>query len=202
MSSRILLISVVEIAPRRGAEMVGGKSSSALFPTVEARSTDAPFKSLLWWVPLSPILFRLNIQSSPSDGLLPRGYRQGFSCWERCDSTHLRVSLFSLVTEVVVDVDGRYATSVVVTETGEVSQGICPIQVLFCLKEQNKKKLNSHRWFFNAFGPIIEPNSRLLFAIRRTMYSIWQFVYSSMSVPNPREHPFMSSGNVRQQQSQ
>ena len=129
MSSRILLISVVEIAPRRGAEMVGGKSSSALFPTVEARSTDAPFKSLLWWVPLSPILFRLNIQSSPSDGLLPRGYRQGFSCWERCDSTHLRVSLFSLVTEVVVDVDGRYATSVVVTETGEVSQGICPIQV-------------------------------------------------------------------------
>jgi cellulose synthase/poly-beta-1,6-N-acetylglucosamine synthase-like glycosyltransferase len=52
----------------------------------------------------------------------------------------------------------RYTTSVVVTETGEVSQGSCPVQILFCLKEQNKKKLNSHRWFFNAFGPLLKPN--------------------------------------------
>lgn len=36
--------------------------------------------------------------------------------------------------------------------------GACPIQIIFCLKEQNKKKLNSHRWFFNAFGPLIKPN--------------------------------------------
>jgi len=80
---------------------------------------------------------------------------------------------FSLVIEVVVDAGGRYTTSVVVTETGEVSQGTCPVQVIFCLKEQNKKKLNSHRWFFNAFGPIIEPNGRLLFAARRTVHLNW-----------------------------
>jgi chitin synthase len=52
----------------------------------------------------------------------------------------------------------RYTSSVIVTETGEVSQGSCPVQVIFCLKEQNKKKLNSHRWFFNAFGPLVKPN--------------------------------------------
>jgi chitin synthase len=52
----------------------------------------------------------------------------------------------------------RYTTNVIVTETGEMSQGTCPVQVLFCLKEQNKKKLNSHRWFFNAFGPLLKPN--------------------------------------------
>ena len=52
----------------------------------------------------------------------------------------------------------EYTTSVIVTETGEVSQGSCPVQILFCLKEQNKKKLNSHRWFFNAFGPLLKPN--------------------------------------------
>lgn len=33
-----------------------------------------------------------------------------------------------------------------------------PVQLLFCLKEKNQKKLNSHRWFFNAFGPILVPN--------------------------------------------
>ena len=53
----------------------------------------------------------------------------------------------------------RYTTNVVVTDKGEVGTGSCPIQVVFCLKEQNKKKLNSHRWFFNAFGPLIQPNS-------------------------------------------
>jgi len=55
----------------------------------------------------------------------------------------------------------EYTSQVVVTETGEVSTGACPVQVIFCLKEQNKKKLNSHRWFFNAFGPLIQPNGVL-----------------------------------------
>lgn len=52
----------------------------------------------------------------------------------------------------------EYTTNVVVSDTGEVSMGPCPVQVIFCLKEQNKKKLNSHRWFFNAFGPLIKPS--------------------------------------------
>jgi chitin synthase len=56
----------------------------------------------------------------------------------------------------------RYTSSVVVSESGEVSQGACPVQIVFCLKEQNKKKLNSHRWFFNAFGPLIQPNGSYL----------------------------------------
>ena len=40
-------------------------------------------------------------------------------------------------------------------------RGIVPVQIIFCLKEQNKKKLNSHRWFFNAFGPLIKPNGNV-----------------------------------------
>ena len=52
----------------------------------------------------------------------------------------------------------EYTSTAVVSESGEVAQGSTPVQILFCLKEQNKKKLNSHRWFFNAFGPLIKPN--------------------------------------------
>ncbi|WWC71435.1 uncharacterized protein I206_105391 [Kwoniella pini CBS 10737] len=52
----------------------------------------------------------------------------------------------------------EYTSQVVVSDTGEVGFGSTPVQLLFCLKEQNKKKLNSHRWFFNAFGPLIKPN--------------------------------------------
>jgi chitin synthase len=52
----------------------------------------------------------------------------------------------------------EYTSQIVVTETGEVGFGSVPVQMIFCLKERNQKKLNSHRWFFNAFGPLIQPN--------------------------------------------
>jgi chitin synthase len=42
--------------------------------------------------------------------------------------------------------------------------------MIFCLKEQNKKKLNSHRWFFNAFGPLIKPNGESLYGAFPTQH--------------------------------
>jgi len=73
----------------------------------------------------------------------------------------------------------EYTTNVVVTENGEVSSGACPVQVIFCLKEQNKKKLNSHRWFFNAFGPLINPNVCILLDVGTkptgtSIYELWK----------------------------
>ncbi|KAK9476664.1 chitin synthase-domain-containing protein [Lipomyces japonicus] len=41
--------------------------------------------------------------------------------------------------------------------SGSSKHEIFPVQMLFCLKEKNQKKINSHRWFFEAFGPILEP---------------------------------------------
>ena len=35
-------------------------------------------------------------------------------------------------------------------------KGIVPTQILFCMKEKNQKKINSHRWFFNAFAPLLK----------------------------------------------
>ncbi|CAN6644879.1 chitin synthase 1 [Trichomonascus vanleenenianus] len=37
-----------------------------------------------------------------------------------------------------------------------------PVQMVFCLKEKNQKKINSHRWFFQAFGPILNPKVCIL----------------------------------------
>ncbi|KAF9531863.1 glycosyltransferase family 2 protein [Crepidotus variabilis] len=73
----------------------------------------------------------------------------------------------------------EYSSQVIVTETGEVSQGSCPVQILFCLKEQNKKKLNSHRWFFNAFGPLLKPNVCVLLDVGTkptgtSIYELWK----------------------------
>ncbi|KAJ7459638.1 chitin synthase 2 [Mycena galericulata] len=73
----------------------------------------------------------------------------------------------------------EYTSSVVVTAAGELSFGKCPVQILFCLKEQNKKKLNSHRWFFNAFGPLIKPNVCILLDVgtkptATSIYELWK----------------------------
>ncbi|KDN52455.1 glycosyltransferase family 2 protein, partial [Tilletiaria anomala UBC 951] len=58
-------------------------------------------------------------------------------------------------------------------------KGIMPVQILFCLKERNQKKINSHRWFFNAFGPILQPNVCVLLDVgtmprAKSIYSLWK----------------------------
>jgi chitin synthase len=40
----------------------------------------------------------------------------------------------------------------------EIQEGIGPVQMMFCLKQENQQKINSHRWFFQAFGDYLQPN--------------------------------------------
>ncbi|KIV90361.1 chitin synthase 1 [Exophiala mesophila] len=58
-------------------------------------------------------------------------------------------------------------------------KGIVPCQMIFCLKEKNKKKLNSHRWFFNAFGRALTPNVCVLLDVgtkpdSKALYHLWK----------------------------
>src|ERR1700731_5467039 len=50
---------------------------------------------------------------------------------------------------------------------------------MFCMKEHNAKKINSHRWFFNAFGPILDPNVCVLLDVGTrpgnvSIYQLWK----------------------------
>jgi len=56
---------------------------------------------------------------------------------------------------------------------------IPPVQILFCLKEKNAKKLNSHRWFFNAFAQQLNPNVCVLLDVGTkpsgtSIYHLWK----------------------------
>ncbi|KAI0958961.1 Chitin synthase, class 3 [Taiwanofungus camphoratus] len=58
-------------------------------------------------------------------------------------------------------------------------KGIMPTQILFCMKEKNQKKINSHRWFFNAFAPMLQPNVCVLLDVGtrpgpKSMYHLWK----------------------------
>lgn len=60
-----------------------------------------------------------------------------------------------------------------------VKRGNTPVQMLFCLKEKNQKKINSHRWFFQAFGEVLDPNICVLIDAgtkpgRDSVYQLWK----------------------------
>src|SRR5882762_9564802 len=73
-----------------------------------------------------------------------------------------------------------YAVSVTPSNKLEgAEKGIVPVQIIFCLKEKNQKKINSHRWFFNAFGPILQPNVCVLLDVGTmpgpgSIYHLWK----------------------------
>ncbi|KAJ3347998.1 Chitin synthase, class 1, partial [Kappamyces sp. JEL0680] len=76
----------------------------------------------------------------------------------------------------------EYTTQVCVTPDLKVhghEKGYVPVQILFCLKEKNAKKINSHRWFFNAFGPLIRPEVTILIDVGTkptptSLYHLWK----------------------------
>ncbi|KAG0314047.1 Chitin synthase, class 1 [Dissophora globulifera] len=79
--------------------------------------------------------------------------------------------VYEYTTQVTIDPNMK----IVESKTSDYA----PVQMMFCLKEQNAKKLNSHRWFFNAFGPIINPRVCILLDVGTrpgptSIYQLWK----------------------------
>lgn len=54
-----------------------------------------------------------------------------------------------------------------------------PVQLLFALKEQNQKKINSHRWAFEGFAELLQPNVVVLLDAgtmpgKDSIYELWR----------------------------
>ncbi|OAJ41623.1 chitin synthase [Batrachochytrium dendrobatidis JEL423] len=61
--------------------------------------------------------------------------------------------IFEFTTQIAVDRDMAVRTR---------KMGIFPTQIIFVLKEKNAKKINSHKWFFNAVCEVIAPEVTML----------------------------------------
>lgn len=58
-------------------------------------------------------------------------------------------------------------------------KNLVPVQIIFCMKEKNAKKINSHRWFFNSICPQLNPNVTVLIDVgtrptTQTIYHLWK----------------------------
>lgn len=76
----------------------------------------------------------------------------------------------------------EYTTQISVSPSMKIEgaeKGFVPVQIIFCLKEKNQKKINSHRWFFNAFGSLLQPNVCVLLDVGtmpgpKSIYHLWK----------------------------
>ncbi|KAL4978116.1 chitin synthase-domain-containing protein [Aspergillus desertorum] len=62
-----------------------------------------------------------------------------------------------------------------------------PVQMIFCLKQNNSKKINSHRWLFNAFGRILNPEVCVLIDAgtkpgHKSLLALWEAFYNNKNL--------------------
>ncbi|KAF0480855.1 glycosyltransferase family 2 protein [Gigaspora margarita] len=91
----------------------------------------------------------------------------------RVNNKVIKAHIFEYTTQISIKYSGEFM------EKKTIDDGIVPIQILFCLKENNKGKDNSHKWFFNAFCPILNPKICVFIKAgtkpgERSIYNLWK----------------------------
>ncbi|KAF2830420.1 chitin synthase-like protein [Ophiobolus disseminans] len=96
------------------------------------------------------------------------------------------------------DIDGKetvahifeYTTQLSVTPNQQLirphddsASTLPPVQMMFCLKQKNTKKINSHRWLFTAIGRILNPEVCILLDAGtkpgpKSLLALWEGFYN------------------------
>ncbi|KAF2403918.1 chitin synthase B [Trichodelitschia bisporula] len=100
------------------------------------------------------------------------------------------------------DIDGKETTAHIFEYTTQLSVSpnqqlirplddssstLPPVQMMFCLKQRNSKKINSHRWLFTAFGRILNPEVCILLDAGtkpgpKSLLSLWEAFYNDKNL--------------------
>lgn len=100
------------------------------------------------------------------------------------------------------DVDGKdtvahifeYTTQLSVTSNQKLVRpqaddpnNLPPVQMIFCLKQKNSKKINSHRWLFNGFCRILNPEVVILIDAgtkpgKKSLLALWEAFYNDKNL--------------------
>jgi chitin synthase len=121
---------------------------------------------------------RQKVHPRTLDALAAMGVYQEGIAKNMVNSKEVTAHVYEYTTQVSLDSDLHFKGA---------EKGIVPCQVIFCLKEKNAKKLNSHRWFFNAFGRSLNPNICILLDVgtkpeSTALYHLWKAFDNDSSV--------------------
>ncbi|KJZ79410.1 Chitin synthase 2 [Hirsutella minnesotensis 3608] len=113
---------------------------------------------------------REKINPRTLDALAAMGVYQHGIAKNYVNNRAVQAHVYEYTTQVSLDSDLKFKGA---------EKGIVPCQMIFCLKEKNQRKLNSHRWFFNAFGKALNPNVCILLDVgtrpgSNSLYHLWK----------------------------
>lgn len=113
---------------------------------------------------------REKINPRTLDALAAMGVYQDGIAKNYVNNRAVQAHVYEYTTQVSLDSDLKFKGA---------EKGIVPCQMIFCLKEKNQRKLNSHRWFFNAFGKALNPNVCILLDVGtrpggNSLYHLWK----------------------------
>ncbi|KAM0561312.1 hypothetical protein ACHAPJ_003191 [Fusarium lateritium] len=113
---------------------------------------------------------REKINPRTLDALAAMGVYQHGIAKNYVNNRAVQAHVYEYTTQVSLDADLKFKGA---------EKGIVPCQMIFCLKEKNQRKLNSHRWFFNAFGKALNPNVCILLDVGTrpsgtSLYHLWK----------------------------
>lgn len=113
---------------------------------------------------------REKIHPRTLDALAAMGVYQDGIAKNFVNQKAVQAHVYEYTTQVSLDSDLKFKGA---------EKGIVPCQLLFCLKEKNQRKLNSHRWYFNAFGKALNPNVCILLDVGTrpggtSLYHLWK----------------------------
>lgn len=121
---------------------------------------------------------RRKVHPRTLDALAAMGVYQDGIAKNLVNQREVTAHVYEYTTQVSLDADLKFKGA---------EKGIMPCQIIFCLKEKNQKKLNSHRWFFNAFGKALSPNVCILLDVGtkpgyNSLYHLWKAFDTDSSV--------------------
>ncbi|GAA5894934.1 hypothetical protein JCM6882_008248 [Rhodosporidiobolus microsporus] len=114
---------------------------------------------------------REKIQPRVLDALAALGVYQPDIAHESLDGQLVHAHVFEYTSQVTVNKGLKLHPDGI--------EGSVPVQFLFCLKEKNARKINSHRWFFNAFSQTLDPSICILLDCgtepkEKSLYRLWR----------------------------
>ncbi|KAF8655299.1 hypothetical protein AX16_003197 [Volvariella volvacea WC 439] len=86
--------------------------------------------------------------------------------------------IFEYTTQLSVD-----AIPQLVLPQGDDTNNLVPVQIILVVKAKNQKKINSHRWLFNAIGKMLDPDICVLIDAgtkpgHKSIYYLWEAFYN------------------------
>ena len=113
---------------------------------------------------------RRKVHPRTLDALAAMGVYQDGIAKNLVNQREVTAHVYEYTTQVSLDSDLKFKGA---------EKGIVPCQMIFCLKEKNQRKLNSHRWFFNAFSKALSPNVCILLDVGTkpgldSLYHLWK----------------------------